>query len=107
MTVAVCGDPGTVVDELQRRDQRTCEVDRDLAEPSDGPAGDSVVGNIGVHEVEVVSVVEGHVALVAELMLLNAERRKAGNISPRVAAVNRKPSPRHAAGEGRRVSVRR
>ena len=53
-----------------------------------------------------VRVVERQVALVAEVVLLERERREPGDVLEAPAAVARDPRPRHAARERRRVEIR-
>src|SRR5205823_5571592 len=86
--------------------QRAGEIEADLPGAGGGPASDGVVGDVGVDEIEMVVVVESHVALVAELMLFDGGSGKTGKIVEGQAAVGRNPVPRHAAGVSGRVGVR-
>jgi len=107
MAVAVSGDPRPVVHRLARRQQRPVHVQHVAAEPEDRPAGERHVGDIRVDEVEVARVVDRHVSLVAEIVLLERQHREARQVRERLSAVARGPCPRHAAREGRRVEVGR
>src|SRR4051794_17642913 len=64
--IAVRGDPRAVVNKLRRRNQRTRSLKRHATEPIYFPACESVVDDIGVDEIEVVRVVQGHISFIAE-----------------------------------------
>src|SRR5207248_7332643 len=69
------------------------------------PACERVIGHIRVHEIEVVGVVERHVAFISELVLLNAEWRQALNVLPVLACIAGNPVPGHAARVSRRIDI--
>ncbi len=105
--VPVRGDPRPVVDRLAGREERPVEVERVLAEAVDRPPRHRDVGDVRVDEVEVVRIVDGHVALVAEIVLLEGEDGEPGQILEAPAAVARRPRPGHAPREGGRARVGR
>jgi hypothetical protein len=106
VAVAVGGHPRPVVHRLERGQERAVEVERLLPESRHGPARERDVADVRVDEVEMTGVVERHVTLVAEVVLLERQRREAGKVVEGLAAVARRPRPGHAARIGRRVLVR-
>src|SRR5204862_8353272 len=103
MAIAVSSYPRPIVDELCRRDQGPREVEAHVREPRpcDAPAGDRVVGDVRVDEVQVVRVVERQIAFIAELVLLDRHAAEARRIDEALSAVDGRPYPRHAARERR------
>src|SRR5204862_5542854 len=74
VSIPVRRDPRPVVNKLRGGDERPRSLQSHITEAVNLPAGKGVVSHIGVHKVEMIGVVQGHVALVAEFVLLNAER---------------------------------
>src|SRR5256885_17189092 len=72
---------------------------------SNAPASDGVVGNVGIDKIKMAVVVERHVAFIAELVLLDAERRDARKINKTLATIYRNPIPGHAARISWRIRV--
>ena len=93
VSIPVRRDPRPVVNKLRGGDERPRSFQSHITEAVNLPAGKGVVGHIGVHKVEMIGVVQGHVALVAEFVLLNAERSQSLDIEPGLPAVGRDPVP--------------
>ena len=87
VAVAVRGHPRAVVDGLAGRQQRPVLAQHVLAEPVDVPARERDVADVRVDEVEMVGVVDGHVSLVAEVVLLERQHGQPGQVGERLAAV--------------------
>src|SRR5947207_12404296 len=103
--IAVRCDPRSVINKLRRRNQRTRRLKRHARQSIYFPACERVIGHIRVHEIEVVGVVERHVAFISELVLLNAEWRQALNVLPVLACIAGNPVPGHAARVSRRIDI--
>ena len=65
----MCCNPWAIVHWLESWDQRPSKVESDIARTGDSPSCNGVVSDVRVDEVQMVGVVESHVAFVAEFML--------------------------------------
>ena len=92
--VPVGGDPGTVVDRLETRQnwQRVLELDTRLSRACRSPARHRVFLELRVDEVEVHRIIKRDVALVAEVNLVERDRCQARQVGE-VHAVRGDPQP--------------
>ena len=75
MPIAVRCHPRAVINKLRCRNQGTRRFKRHACQSINFPTRKCGISHVGIDKVEMIGIVQRHVAFITKLMLLEAERR--------------------------------